>query len=643
MQPVPDAFDLVVAHSYDALDAVLSTDLVKGEVPRLILDSEEWRSEVGALRASHALVVAEPTVPLGPVLEFISRWNMRRGVGVSVLFVGDGSLDDRALVLLRTGIASRQALTAQVIPLRRGAGVLIRQAAGEAATSSALSTLLCVLANGRPTRLPLRVAYIGPAGLAWLGGWAEDIPLRGGHRTGLIEQVGAYLDLVVVDAVPAGFAPDEVHAALEQARALGASIVGIAETGHPEPVWHGRVDHQVRFDHPPIPCIDATATSRIGFREANQDLVIPVWDPGLMTPELVSALRARAPGPVSEIVHMTMESVPTTLRGAAAVLDEAALHGSDQDRAGRLVHLAAAGVPVVIVDEPSESVRSALGEDLAQLLTSFKPLLLADSLERQRFSVALRRLVRETHSLAGTWRELTTALRLPIRHQPSASVILCTNRMTFLEHAVAQLNAQTYTPREAVVVLHGDSFSDTVQHELAAAINGPAVVLRRPSSNTLGDALNAGLDAAAGQIISKMDDDDWYAEAHLSDMIDALESSGAHLVGKGPEFVFLAADNVTIHRPGGGGERRSTFVAGGTLTGYQSTFDAVGGFRRVNVGEDQRLLNDVAAAGLAIYRTHGFGYLLHRHGSHTWEAPTEYFEAAAAQRRPGLALQWAMG
>ena len=51
----------------------------------------------------------------------------------------------------------------------------------------------------------------------------------------------------------------------------------------------------------------------------------------------------------------------------------------------------------------------------------------------------------------------------------------------------------------------------------------------------------------------------------------------------------------------------------------------VGGFRSVRKYVDAQLLSAVRAAGGAIYRTHGLGYLLRRTPSgHTWQVDLDY-------------------
>ena len=141
-----------------------------------------------------------------------------------------------------------------------------------------------------------------------------------------------------------------------------------------------------------------------------------------------------------------------------------------------------------------------------------------------------------------------------------------------------------------------------------------------------------------------MDDDDWYGSDHLWDLMLALDYSGAELVAKGAEFVYMEELDITIRRHIGKAEKRqrTATMAGASLTALRSAFEAVGGFRGLAVGEDSAFLGDMRKSGVRPFRTHGYGFVVHRHGDNTWQADTEYFLSSAVSQRAGLALDWAM-
>jgi hypothetical protein len=74
----------------------------------------------------------------------------------------------------------------------------------------------------------------------------------------------------------------------------------------------------------------------------------------------------------------------------------------------------------------------------------------------------------------------------------------------------------------------------------------------------------------------------------------------------------------------------------------RSDLDAVGGWQEIPSGVDKALISDVAASGRRLYRTHGKGYMLVRHGdSHTWSVDDAYFEEQAQEIRDGRDLAFA--
>jgi hypothetical protein len=144
-------------------------------------------------------------------------------------------------------------------------------------------------------------------------------------------------------------------------------------------------------------------------------------------------------------------------------------------------------------------------------------------------------------------------------------------------------------------------------------------------------------------LVTKWDDDDWYGPQHVLDLALAHDYSGAEVVGKAAEFVYLESCDTTIRRMSTGAESYSATIAGGTLLMSRSWLDDLGGWPDVRTAVDRHLLTASERAGGSTYRTHGFQYVLRRRadGDHTWASADDYFLAAATQRRAGLDLGFA--
>ena len=195
------------------------------------------------------------------------------------------------------------------------------------------------------------------------------------------------------------------------------------------------------------------------------------------------------------------------------------------------------------------------------------------------------------------------------------------------------------TPRlELILGLHGEGFG-----EAEGPLDGfpfPSKVVRAPARLPFGSVLNAAVAASDGTLLAKMDDDDLYDGEHIRDLVLAHEYSGAQLVGKALEFVYLAGADRTVHCFPDSGERyadpAANVVAGGALLIARHDLERAGGWRRMRRHVDQALSADVGRAGGRIYQTHGAGFALVRHGRrHTWEMGDDYFLERAEVVRPG--------
>ena len=322
------------------------------------------------------------------------------------------------------------------------------------------------------------------------------------------------------------------------------------------------------------------------------------------------------------------------VRAARAALASRMERVHDLASAATLLELTASGV-VVVVDDTTGAERW-LGARLAALVGGVDAQRLKDPTYRESVSIAQRRATHADHALPSRLRQIRAAAGLPVMPVPTVSVVVSTNRPSMLDRIIANVALQDHPNVELVLALHGDGFDA----EPPANPDGiDLTVLRFPADAVFGHVLSEASARATGEWITKMDDDDWYGAEHVSDLVLAAGYTGADLVGKGSEFVYLEGSDVTIRRGLGAGEATSRTLSGGTLLVRSSVLREVDGWRGVPRGVDVALIDDVASAGGVIWRTHPFGYLLRRStGQHTWNVDESYFERQAEQRWDGLAL-----
>jgi hypothetical protein len=326
-----------------------------------------------------------------------------------------------------------------------------------------------------------------------------------------------------------------------------------------------------------------------------------------------------AAGPVVELAALDLtggvtEGLVASLRSAAGVR----VSWSGVDDVSAVAGLTLAGVPVVASAAPAEM----LGAALADALTA--PVDLSDPLAREEHSVVQRRLAFDSFSTLAARRAHGELTGVPVTAQPAVSIVLATRRPEQVEFALRQVAKQRGVDSlELVLAPHG--FTPDVGAVRALVPSHVALqVVPHPESTAFGDVLHAACRAAGGDVLLKMDDDDWYGPDVVADLLRARAYSAAELVGMAAELHYLSGEDLTVKR-GHAVECYASFVAGGTMMIERAVLREVGGYRSVRKFVDAQLLAAVTAAGAAIFRTQSLGYLLRRNPTgHTWDADLSY-------------------
>jgi hypothetical protein len=297
----------------------------------------------------------------------------------------------------------------------------------------------------------------------------------------------------------------------------------------------------------------------------------------------------------------------------------------DQRDLGVVVQMAMTGVVLHAPDCPRIGVQSKggrtttatrLADELAGILRG--PLPGDDPVEWEIRSVRQRRAAMRHHAGLAP---------VPV------SAVLVSKRPGLVAGQVAVLAGQTYPDLEIVVGLHG--FAEPAGL-VAAAGDRPLRTILVPAGHNLGQALQEVTGAASGTLITKVDDDDRYGPEHVWDLVLAHHFSGATVVGKGADFVYLEPEETTVRRRMAG-ELFTDTVAGGTITLARDDLAAAGGWPPLPRHVDRALLDRVLDGGGLVYRTHPLGFIYTRHGeSHTWQADPDYFHHDAQRRWQGL-------
>lgn len=208
-----------------------------------------------------------------------------------------------------------------------------------------------------------------------------------------------------------------------------------------------------------------------------------------------------------------------------------------------------------------------------------------------------------------------------ITSRPSVSSIVSTNRPHQVEHVLKTFAAQRDCEKQLLLLTHGFELK---QGELRSRARDLGIenftLLFGDPGLYLGECLNKLVEAAEGDVITKMDDDDLYGPNYLNDQLSALGYSGADVVGKQAHYMHLESSGATMLRFPEREHRFTDFVMGPTIMAWKETMKSHP-FAKRNRGEDSDLLRDFTVSGCSVYSSDRFNFVQIRKdtdGNHTW-------------------------
>ena len=267
--------------------------------------------------------------------------------------------------------------------------------------------------------------------------------------------------------------------------------------------------------------------------------------------------------------------------------------------------------------------------------------LLGDEEARVREGHLAYRHVHENHTYRRRMDEVFRRIGLEslVPEQPSVSVLMPTMRPENVSRCLDNFKKQTYPNKELILILNNTEFDlDAIRRHSDPIPN--VQVLHVDGRTTLGDCLNRGVEAASGQYVAKMDDDDHYGERYLSDSVLAASFSDAEIVGKGLFFVYFESGNTTALFEWTSEHTFMSFVTGGTLFIRTDVVRDIL-FDSISVREDTNFQRAATQAGCRIYAADRFNYIrVRKRGlfSHSDQTPDAEFLKRCRAQTPGLDL-----
>lgn len=202
-------------------------------------------------------------------------------------------------------------------------------------------------------------------------------------------------------------------------------------------------------------------------------------------------------------------------------------------------------------------------------------------------------------------------LALPVEPEPLVTALIVSRHAKNLHYSLWNLQRQSYGRIDPLLVI--DPLYEQQARELTAEWDIPVRIVTANPRSTPADKLNVGVQHAYGDILAVIEETGLYGSEYLADQVQALQASGAHLVGKASWFVWNEqAGKPTVHAPA---KQRSFdhVPALGTLMLHRATAQALGFTRRVSSVEGA-LARRLRDAGGRVYVTDAFDTLLLRGG-----------------------------
>jgi len=526
---------------------------------------------------------------------------------------------------LRVAVAASDAL-------RRGLADQWVQVDATAPRVAGTDLLLVELADGR-------VPGVGPA---------DDPAVRD------LLDAAAAAGVPVALWITSGRPPSGVNATAAFARLLGAAtVVHVADL---DDAWRA-VAPQARLLPPAAPARRPARRDRPTGDDARAVVVVPGASDELAAGPLAAVV---GPGlaPIADRLEVLLLDPDLPARGILpAPLAEVARRAGDQDVAAAvaeaavvvdgprrtphdtwaLLRAAAAGTPVVSLDGlplPEGLPAAAPGAPAsvrAEVVARLHHRELADRDARRQ-----RRAVLAGHTLAHRVRPLLASVGRaePEPALPTVSAIVPTNRPRQVEEVLCNLGRQAYRAVELVLVLHGFTLDEAELRARALDHGVPHVeVVHAPGHLTLGACLNRGIDAAGGDLIAKMDDDNHYGVHYLGDLVAELRAQGAGIAGKWAHYVWLRSSGAVVLRYPDAEHTWARRIQGGSML-FAGDVARELRFADLPRAVDSDILDRAIEAGISIWSSDRFNFVSVRGAdrtAHTWTVEDATFLTASGR------------
>lgn len=291
-----------------------------------------------------------------------------------------------------------------------------------------------------------------------------------------------------------------------------------------------------------------------------------------------------------------------------------------------------------------QGVHWECGSDLG-LKVAAGDMLAMSELQRKELAGSIWREVYRGHTFSSRLRELYAALGLSFNWDefPLVSVLTPTFRLDQVDSVLRSFEAQSYPNKELVVVLNSNGGVPSHLKNIESS-RDDVRFLSVPRHEFTGRCLKVGFAAARGDLVFKMDDDDFYGRNYVMDMVLAQRAVEADFFGKPPCLVGFENDPELYARKSAQKENvtfmSSQLVPGKIWVGGNSIAGKTEFLRKLDFDSscygaaDTSLLFAVKAQS-AVVCLHDLSSLVAMRGAderkHTWRVSVDSFKSGCVQ------------
>lgn len=225
---------------------------------------------------------------------------------------------------------------------------------------------------------------------------------------------------------------------------------------------------------------------------------------------------------------------------------------------------------------------------------------------------------------------------------PLVSLVCPTyNRIRYMPTAIRCFTQQLYAPVELIIV------DDSTEGQLALPADGRIKHIRLDKRTPTGTKRNIGAEAAEGQIIANLDDDDWSHPSRIEDEVRRLLKTGKMVTGYNASVLYDESTK-QLHKIRGG----PPYYASGSSQVYWRDWWVKNPYPDCSFGEDSVFSRTARLADQLAIAEPGKMLVVRRHGKNTsdvytsklpkldeWDVSEEFFRAIK-DPQPTLEYMW---